>query len=410
MVNKIKKSLSSRLRRENLFSQNDFNGRQKRECVKNEPRAREERLINLIKSINEIIFAVDIDQRITDIFVPKIKIYSFLDDSALGKTTREVFDNKNSIIHEKRINQALHGKNVVYDWNINGTDDVQYFQTSLSPIKGSDGSITGVVGICRNINEHKRVEAEKKELEMWLRQSQKLESIGTLASGVAHEINNPLMGIISYAELIDECIEDESLKEFSRGIIEEGKRVETIVKNLLSFARQDMERHSPALIRDMIEVPLSLLGSVLRKNQINLELDIPDDLPKIRCRSQQVEQVIVNLLTNAKDALNQRYKGYHEDKIIKISVELFEKRGVKWVRTTVEDYGTGISPELQDRIFDPFFTTKTRDDGTGLGLSVSYGIVKEHKGELWVESEEGKYTRFHIDLRANDGWTMKNSR
>ena len=255
--------------------------------------------------------------------------------------------------------------------------------------------------------ERKRTEEEKMELEMWLRQSQKLESIGTLASGVAHEINNPLMGIISYAELINDGLEDESLKEFSAGIIEEGKRVEKIVKNLLSFARQDKESHSPAYVRDIIDVSLSLLGSVLRKNQITLEMDVPEDLPKVRCRSQQIEQVIINLLTNAKDALNKRYQGYDENKVIRISVKPFEKEGIEWMRTTIEDHGTGMSPELIDRIFDPFFTTKTRDEGTGLGLSVSYGIVKEHMGELLVESEEGKFTSFHIDLRVNNGWTLR---
>jgi len=135
------------------------------------------------------------------------------------------------------------------------------------------------------IAERKRAEAEKTELEMWLRQSQKLESIGTLASGVAHEINNPLMGIISYAELINEQMEDESLQEFSEGIIEEGKRVDRIVKNLLSFARQDKESHSPAYLSDIINVSLSLLGAVLRKNQITLEMDVPHDLPKVRCRT-----------------------------------------------------------------------------------------------------------------------------
>ena len=257
------------------------------------------------------------------------------------------------------------------------------------------------------IAERKKAEKEKMELEMWLRQSQKLESIGTLAAGVAHEINNPLMGIISYAELINERVEEESLKEFSEGIIEEGIRVGKIVKNLLSFARQDKESHSPAYLVDIINVSLSLLGAVLRKCQIKLEMDIPDDLPKIRCRSQQIEQVIINLLTNARDALNKRYQGYHENKVIKISVKSFEKEGIEWIRTTVEDHGSGISPELMERIFDPFFTTKSRDEGTGLGLSVSYGIIREHKGELSVESEEGKFARFHIDLRVNNGWTLK---
>jgi len=131
------------------------------------------------------------------------------------------------------------------------------------------------------------------------------------------------------------------------------------------------------------------------------------DLPQVRCRSQQIEQVIINLLTNARDALNQRYEGYHEDKLIRILVQPFEEDGIQWIRTTVEDHGMGISADVIDRIFDPFFTTKSRTEGTGLGLSVSYGIVKDHHGELTVESEPGKDTRFYLDLRVDNGWTLE---
>jgi len=123
--------------------------------------------------------------------------------------------------------------------------------------------------------------------------------------------------------------------------------------------------------------------------------------------NQQIEQVIINLLTNAKDALNKRYRGYHENKLIRINSRTFEKDGIQWLRTTVEDHGMGISPELMERIFDPFFTTKPRDEGTGLGLSVSYGIIKEHNGELSAESREREYTKFHMDLRVNSGWSPR---
>ena len=260
----------------------------------------------------------------------------------------------------------------------------------------------------REITERKLVEAGSKAMQAQLLQSQKLESIGTLASGVAHEINNPLMGMINYAELINSRINDDTLKEFSASIIEEGDRVAKIVRNLLSFARQDKESHSPASIKDIIEASLSLIGAVLRKDQITLIYDIPKDLPMIKCRSQQIEQVIINLLTNTRDSLNERYPYYDEDKIVKISVKPLEKDGVDWIRTTIEDHGVGMQEDVIERIFDPFFTTKPGDIGTGLGLSVSYGLIKEHGGELSVESEPGKYSRFHIDLPVNNGWQVGN--
>lgn len=129
--------------------------------------------------------------------------------------------------------------------------------------------------IIRDITERKRVEEEKQMLEAQLRHQQKLESIGTLASGVAHEINNPLMGMINYAELIKSRIKDNSLKEFSEGIIEEGDRVAKIVKNLLLFARQEKESRRSSYIKDIIDASLSLIGAVLRKDRIGLNLDIP---------------------------------------------------------------------------------------------------------------------------------------
>ncbi|HHR85548.1 MAG TPA: PAS domain S-box protein, partial [Candidatus Acetothermia bacterium] len=269
------------------------------------------------------------------------------------------------------------------------------------------GNITGTLSSGQDITERVRAEEKKLALEAQLRQGQKLESIGTLASGVAHEINNPLTGMINYADLIVERVKDDELRRFAQGIIKEGNRVAEIVKNLLYFSRQEKQNHSPARMEDIIDAPLTLVGAVLRKDQIAIEKEIPEDLPQVRCRSQQIEQVIINLLTNARDALNQRYEGYHEDKLIKLTVRTFERDGVEWIRTTVEDHGIGIPEDVIERIFDPFFTTKPRDVGTGLGLSVSYGIVKEHHGELTVESEPGKYTRFHLDLRVDNGWSLK---
>jgi len=273
----------------------------------------------------------------------------------------------------------------------------------MSPIV-EGGTQKRVLGIARDVSERVRAEETRLAMESSLRQSQKLESLGTLASGAAHEINNPLMGMINYAVLIADKVEEGSpVKAYSQVIIKEGDRIAKIVRNLLSFSRQDKETHSPAALKDIIDNSLSLVGSTLRKDQITVEQSVPEDLPQVKCRSQQIEQVIINLLTNAHYALNVRYPEYDEDKIIRITARTFEKDGEDWIRTTIEDHGAEIPEDVAPRIFDPFFTTKPRDEGTGLGLSVSYGIIKEHHGELTVESKPGEYTRFHMDLRINNG-------
>jgi signal transduction histidine kinase len=136
----------------------------------------------------------------------------------------------------------------------------------------------------------------------------------------------------------------------------------------------------------------------MRHDQLTLEVDVPKDLPLIECRNQQIRQVVMNLLTNARDALNQKYPKHDANKKILITARAFAKDGRTWLRTTVEDHGPGIPEELRVRIFDPFFSTKPRDRGTGLGLSISHSIVKDHGGTLGVESEVGQWTRFHMDL------------
>jgi signal transduction histidine kinase len=299
------------------------------------------------------------------------------------------------------------------------------------------------------LEDQKRVEAALRESEAQLRQQQKLEAIGTLASGVAHEINNPISGIMNYAQLIADTVEPGSqTAQYAGEIVHETERVATIVRNLLQFARQEKQAHSPARLADIVEQTLSLLRAVLRRDQIALTVDVPDDLPPLKCRSQQIQQVLMNLLTNARDALNAKYPGYDPGKTIHITAREvsnicdlqlpicdLKSQGTgpsianrksqigndpevpapqsqianpksqiptRWLRLTVADQGIGIPPEIQGRIFDPFFTTKPRDKGTGLGLAVSHGIVQDHHGVLHFETEVGQGTQFHVDLPADE--------
>ncbi len=273
-------------------------------------------------------------------------------------------------------------------------------ESVVSPMAGDDGEVKGFVGVSRNITARRHAEQERLALEAQLRHSQKLESIGTLASGVAHEINNPLTGVINYADLIERRVGDPQLREFAEGIKTEGNRMAEIVRGLLSFARQETTEKRKEQMPDIVRASLTLVGSILKKDRIRLKQSIADELPFVRCNAQQIEQIIINLLTNARDALDRKYPGEDEDKIVEIVIRKIEKDGEPWVRTTVEDHGSGVPADLIARIFDPFFTTKPRDMGTGLGLSISYGIAQDHGGDLTVESEEGRYTRFHLDLRA----------
>ncbi|RJO67913.1 MAG: sensor histidine kinase [Myxococcales bacterium] len=243
--------------------------------------------------------------------------------------------------------------------------------------------------------------------EAQLRRQQKLETIGVLASGIAHEINNPINIMMNYGELIQDTVgPDSPLYPYAAQIIAESERVGKIVKNLLAFARQEGQAYAPAWTTDVIEAGLSLVRSIARKDQIALVVDVPERLPRIQCRSQQLQQVLMNLVTNARDALNEKYPSHHDDKQILVTAGEFAIDDRPWVRITVEDHGPGVPEDLRAKIFEPFFTTKPRDQGTGLGLPVSRAIVHEHKGVLWLESEPGRWTRFHVDLPVDDGWRL----
>jgi|GEM_PF-2286920 len=259
----------------------------------------------------------------------------------------------------------------------------------------------------RDIRKQKQLEQERLLFDAGIREQQRLESIGTLASGVAHEINNPINGILNYGQIIlDSDPGDEDIKTYAKDIIHETERVSEIVKNLLSFSRQSKEEHSYARIEDVVNGTLSLIRTVIKRDQIELNVHLDEHLSAIKCRSQQIQQVLLNLLTNAQDALNEKYRGYHEDKVINLSCSEVTRDGRKWLNIIVEDFGAGIPEEVRDHIFDPFFTTKGKDKGTGLGLSISYGIVKDHHGELTVESKQNQYTRFNLLLPCDNGWEI----
>ncbi len=314
-----------------------------------------------------------------------------------------VYEDDKNRVHEALINliEKEEEYNLEYRIFIKKSKKIKYVHSKAECNYDKDGNPTVVLGVIRDITARIKLEKEKEETQAIIRNQQKIESIGLLASGVAHEINNPINGIMNYSQLIvDSTFDNSEIKGYADEIILETHRVSSIVRSLLQFSRQDTKYHSKARIEDIIENTLLLIRMLIKKDQIILEVNINKNLPSIDCRSQQIQQVLMNLMTNSRDALNQKYKGFNENKKLIISCEKFIKNNQDWIRTTVEDYGTGITRETQNKMYEPFFTTKTKFKGTGLGLSISYGIVAEHNGELSFNTKEAEYTRFFLDLPA----------
>ncbi len=226
-----------------------------------------------------------------------------------------------------------------------------------------------------------------------------LASLGEMAAGVAHEINNPTNGIINYAQLLsNRCQGDDPVHDLADRIMQEGHRIARIVKSLLSFARDRHEEKSPLHLHEVLSHTLALTETVLRKDNIRIKVGFPADLPPILANSQEIQQVFLNIINNAQHALNRKYPEGDDEKILEIDAQRVRVKGQPGLRIVFHDRGIGIPADVLDKILNPFFTTKPEDQGTGLGLSISHGIVSNHNGKLMFKSNEGEFTRVMVDF------------
>ncbi len=310
----------------------------------------------------------------------------------LGATT---FNRLTQII-QAEISRGAHAGGVAIEIDILSKDgSTVAVEVHGKVIFDNNGVPVAIQGTTRDIRERRAMEAE-------LRQSQKLQAIGTLAGGIAHEMNNPIMGISGYAEIIAaDAGKDSEIPSYCTEIQKQTERLHGLIHDLLGYARTDEKEFPKAIhLGTLVESTLSLVRTVIRHDQILMSVDIPDDLPMAKCRCQQIQQVVINLVTNARDTLNEKYPDADENKRILISGQAIEKNRQPWVRLSIEDQGTGLSDDVRQRIFEPFFTTKPEGKGTGLGMWIVYRIIQDHAGQISIETEPGICTRFNIDLPA----------
>jgi len=266
---------------------------------------------------------------------------------------------------------------------------------TISPVRNQEGKITNYVAVKRDVT-------QEVALKKQLNQAMKMEAIGTLAGGIAHDFNNILSAVLGYAEMVDIQLEDDHpAREDVAQIITAGHRATDLVRQILTFSRQEEEELRPVKLQFILKEALKLLRSSL-PSSIELHQDIDPDCGCVLADPTSVHQVLINLCTNAKQAMGGGSGS--------LSVRLAEMdgtsenlpavseavRGRRWVVLSVSDTGCGMDEQIRERIFDPFFTTKKQGQGTGLGLSVVHGIVKSHGGEILVESRPGKGTTFHV--------------
>ncbi len=336
-------------------------------------------LENLLENANDVIYTLDSEQRFTYVN-SKIEAWGYRKDDLIGRPYLALLSKRH---RGKRLKSTLDiGAKQVYEVEVvTRTGEPRAVMVSVSPLHGVEGSVLGVLGIARDMT-------ETKKLEQQIRNSEKLASVGKLAAGVAHEINNPLGGILNCLYNLRKGTLSPNRQEEYWASMEDGvRRVQKIVRQLLDFSQQ----HEPAFaltdINHVVDRVLVLTTHLFASNKILLESGFGQGLPNIMVDRHMIEQVLMNLILNAVQAMK-------DGGVLSIRTSVVE--GVCLIE--VRDTGSGIPPTVLSRIFDPFFTTKSEGEGTGLGLSVSLGIAERHGGKILVESEVGKGTTFTLCL------------
>jgi PAS domain S-box-containing protein len=480
-----------------------------------ELRATEDRFRNLVESIDDVVFRLDRDQRCVDAFGRWLERQGFKASNLIGRTIREIVGPEEAPAHERANLQALAGETVTYEWTLRGSRGVHHMQTTLSPVRGSGGEVTGIVGVGRDISQ--RVEAGR-ELERWarifehagwgvaivspqgtieslnpafasmhgwsvdelrgkpmahlspsalgdfprmnplfderghqiwetervrsngavfpalidatavkddngrviyyavnvqdlterrraeeqVRQAQKMEAVGRLAGGVAHDFNNMMMIIMGFSDFLLTTLDrDDPRWADADEIRKAADRAMHLTRQLLGFGRQQLVARQVLSLNEVVSGLERMLGPLLGED-IRLVTTLSQGLGGVEADYGQLEQVVMNLALNARDAM--RNGGCLT--IETMDVELPEGYGYRhigleipagsYVMLVVSDTGHGMTSEVKARLFEPFFTTKPASQNTGLGLATVYGIVVQSGGYIWVDSEPGRGTAFKV--------------
>ena len=247
-----------------------------------------------------------------------------------------------------------------------------------------------ILAILRDIAERKRAEAERGDLEQKAHLASRLASVGEMASGIAHEINNPLTAVIGFSQLLMDAEIPDDTREDIAIIHKEAQRAAGVARNLLTFARKHAPSKQPIGLNDIIDGVLKLRAYEQNVSNIQIKTKLAPDLPEVLGDYSQLQQVFINLILNAEAAMLDTNNGGT------LSITTQKVNGI--VRASFADNGPGITEENLKRIFDPFFTTKEVGKGTGLGLSVCHGIITEHNGKIYAKSKEGSGATFIVEL------------
>jgi len=382
----------------------------------------------ILNGIQDFILVISPQKEILDVNEAFLQNMGYTRDEVIGRKCHEVFQKasqqcindpmicpQNRLLRTKQVSQSVMTR-------VNRKGELRYIEITIYPIWKKDGKISEYIEISRDITDRKKQEEEitrrleqlveertrqLRETHDQLKHKDKMASLGKLAASVVHEINNPNAGILNLIMLIKRIIKEgpvtpEETNNFNRYLDlmeKENRRISRIVSNLLSFSRQSKIELKGIDINRLIEKTLLLNENLLKINSVKIDKELNSSLPDYTGSEDHLLQVFMNFISNAAEAMETT-----KDALLKIKTEYILNQNT--IRVSFADNGIGIPEKNVSRLFEPFFTTKKKGKGVGLGLSVAYGIIQEHKGSINVKSEPEKGTTFAILLplaQSTDG-------
>lgn len=367
---------------------------------------REAHLRALVESSSDAILTLDKQKFMVDCNPAFVRLLGHTKNEIEGKSLKLILPvDANRKRFENAVFNLIEKEGAWRDeWEFTRKDgSIIHMETTISEKILPDGRVEGYVAIMRDITKRKLAEKEKSALESQLQNVQKMEAIGALAGGIAHDFNNILSSIIGYTELSRRALPEESpINEDLYEVLDAADKAKALVRQILTYSRQSDQERRPVSLNTIIKGAVRLLWSSLPSSiEINVKIDADPDT--VLADPTQVHQVLLNLATNAVHAIGKN-SGVLDIELHDFELKDDEASSIpaavpgEHLELTVRDNGHGMDQSIMDRIFDPFFTTKGRGEGTGMGLSVVHGIVKDHGGLIRVESELGKGTAFQVIL------------
>ena len=317
------------------------------------------------------------------------------DPDAIGKTCHDIFCLQTDKCEECAFLKSLQSGTIELSTqrigNLGKDGDETVFDITASPVKGQDDSVSGVIVIAQNVSEQYRLERQ-------LRHTQKMEAIGTLAGGVAHDFNNVLTPIMGYTEIIrlklrKDGIDDTAVFDYLEQILKASKRAKSLVEQVLTFSRSIEKKAVLQYMHPIVKEVMKLMRVTL-PSTIVINEEVNERCGRVLIDPVQIHQVLINLCTNAAHAM----VGRHGVLTVKLDKTSPTGDGREWLELIVTDNGSGIEAEHLDRIFEPYFSTKEKTSGTGMGLAMVHGIISRQGGTIEVESEVDKGSAFRVRL------------